>query len=53
MLENLISPDSQRELVSLLVPVKKRLADPALFDKPIERRFNHDYKAKQQCYPKH
>ena len=36
MIENLISSDSQRELVSLLVPVKKRLADPALFDKPIE-----------------
>jgi len=36
MLENLISSDDQRELVSLLVPVKKRLADPALFDKPIE-----------------
>ena len=34
MLENLISPDDRRELVSLLVPVKKRLADPALFDKP-------------------
>lgn len=36
MLENLISPDDQRELVSLFVPVKKRLADPALFDKPQE-----------------
>jgi len=36
MLENLISSDNQRELVSLLVPVKKRLADPALFDKPVE-----------------
>ena len=36
MLENLISPDDQRELVSLLVPVKKRLADPALFNKPAE-----------------
>ena len=36
MLENLISPDDQRELVSLLLPVKKRLADPALFDQPIE-----------------
>jgi len=36
MLENLISFDDQRELVSLLVPVKKRLADPILFDKPIE-----------------
>ena len=36
MLENLISSDDQRELVSLLVPVKKRLADPALFDNPFE-----------------
>ena len=36
MLENLISPDDQRELVSLLVPVKKRLADYTLFDKPVE-----------------
>ena len=34
MLENLISPDDQRELVALLVPVKKRLADPALYDQP-------------------
>lgn len=36
MLENLISPDEKRELVSLLVPVKKRLANPALFDNPEE-----------------
>ena len=36
MLENLISPDDQRELVSLLVPVKKRIADYTLFDKPVE-----------------
>ena len=36
MLEELISPDDQRELVSLLVPIKKRLADPALFDRPVE-----------------
>jgi len=36
MLENLISPDDQRELVALLVPVKKRLADPKLFDPPEE-----------------
>ncbi|NJD04228.1 MAG: MerR family transcriptional regulator [Ruminiclostridium sp.] len=36
MLENLISPDDQRELVLLLVPVKKRLADPALFERPKE-----------------
>jgi DNA-binding transcriptional MerR regulator len=34
MLENLISPDEKRELVALFVPVKKRLADPALFDPP-------------------
>ena len=33
MLENLISPDDKRELVSLLVPVKKRMADPELFEK--------------------
>ena len=36
MLENLISPDNQRELVSLLVPVKKRMADSALYDDPRE-----------------
>ena len=36
MLENLLSPDEKRELVSLLIPVKKRLADPALFDSPDE-----------------
>lgn len=36
MLENLISPDDQRELVLLLVPVKKRLADPGLFAQPKE-----------------
>ncbi len=36
MLENLISPDEKRELVSLLVPVKKRLADAALFGRPDE-----------------
>lgn len=36
MLENLISPDERRDLVSLLVPVKPRLADPALFDQPKE-----------------
>ena len=34
LLENLISPDNQRELVALYVPVKKRTADPALFEKP-------------------
>ena len=36
MIETLVSADNRRELVSLLVPVKKRLADPALFDKPYE-----------------
>lgn len=36
LLENLISPDEKRELVSLLAPVKKRLPDPALFDAPEE-----------------
>jgi DNA-binding transcriptional MerR regulator len=36
LLENLISPDDQRELVSLFVPVKKRTADPALFEEPLE-----------------
>ena len=36
ILENLISPDEKRELVALFVPVKKRLADPALFDPPEE-----------------
>ena len=39
MLENLISPDEKRELVMLLIPVKKRLADPALFDKHEEAAF--------------
>lgn len=36
LLEDLISPDSRRELVSLLVPVKKRLPDPRLFKAPEE-----------------
>jgi DNA-binding transcriptional MerR regulator len=36
MLETLLSPDEKRELVSLLVPVKKRLADPSLFNEPEE-----------------
>lgn len=36
MLENLISPDGKRELVSLLVPVKKRLADPSFYGRPEE-----------------
>lgn len=36
MLENLISPDEKRTLAMLYVPVKKRLADPALFMQPQE-----------------
>jgi DNA-binding transcriptional MerR regulator len=36
MIENLISPDGRRQLVAMYVPVKERLADPALFDKPQE-----------------
>ena len=36
MLENLISPDDKRELAALLVPVKKRMADHTLFNKPVE-----------------
>jgi DNA-binding transcriptional MerR regulator len=36
LIENLISPDDKRELVSMLVPVKKRIANPALFDAPAE-----------------
>jgi DNA-binding transcriptional MerR regulator len=36
MLESLISPDEKRELVALLLPVKKRMADPTLFDTPDE-----------------
>ena len=36
LVENLISPDGQRVLISIMVPVKKRLADPALFHKPEE-----------------
>lgn len=36
MLKNLISPDDNRELICLFVPVKKRLPDPALFDLPEE-----------------
>ena len=36
LLEDLISPDSRRELVSLLIPVKKRLPDPKLFKAPEE-----------------
>ncbi|MCL2665186.1 MAG: MerR family transcriptional regulator [Defluviitaleaceae bacterium] len=36
MLENLISRDGRRELASLLVPVKKRMADASIFSKPIE-----------------
>ncbi len=34
LLEDLISPDEKRELAALFVPVKKRLADPALFGPP-------------------
>nr|WP_289768653.1 MerR family transcriptional regulator [uncultured Acetatifactor sp.] len=36
LIENLISPDESRELVSILVPVKQRLANPAYFEKPVE-----------------
>ncbi len=36
LLENLISPDEKRELVMMLVPVKKRTANPELFDPPEE-----------------
>ena len=36
LLENLISPDDKRELVAMLIPVKKRLPNPVLFDKPKE-----------------
>jgi len=36
MIENIISPDDQRKLVSLLVPVKKRTANFALFEKSVE-----------------
>ncbi|MCL2545820.1 MAG: MerR family transcriptional regulator [Oscillospiraceae bacterium] len=36
MLENLLSPDDKRELVSLLVPVKKRVPNPVIYDKPQE-----------------
>lgn len=36
MLENLISPDDKRSLVTMLVPVKKRFPNPALFDLPEE-----------------
>ncbi|MCI9435825.1 MAG: MerR family transcriptional regulator [Lachnospiraceae bacterium] len=36
LLENLISPDEARELVSLLVPIKQRLANPDYFEKPVE-----------------
>lgn len=36
MLESLLSPDERRELVSLLVPVKKRLAAPDYFGQPEE-----------------
>ncbi len=36
LLENLLSPDDKRELVSMLVPVKKRAANPALYGAPRE-----------------
>lgn len=36
LIENLISPDERRELVSLLAPVKQRMANPAYFGKPVE-----------------
>lgn len=36
LLENLISPDEKRELVCLYVPVKKRVADPALYERATE-----------------
>lgn len=36
LIENLVSPDDRRELVCLFVPVKKRIADPALFGKAKE-----------------
>lgn len=36
LLETLLSPDESRELVTLFIPVKKRLADPSLFRKPRE-----------------
>jgi len=36
MMEDLISPDDKRALVSMLVPVKKRVADPTLYNAPVE-----------------
>ena len=36
LVENLISPDEIRELVCLYVPVKKRVADPALYERAAE-----------------
>lgn len=39
LLENLISPDEKRELVCLFVPVKKRIADPLLFNRATELEF--------------
>ncbi len=36
LLENLISPDERRELVCLYVPVKKRVANPALYERAAE-----------------
>lgn len=37
LLESLISPDVKRELVALLIPVKKRTADSSLFSLPEEQ----------------
>lgn len=36
MTENLISPDERRQLVTLYVPVKKRIPDVTLYPKPVE-----------------
>ncbi|MDR1117188.1 MAG: MerR family transcriptional regulator [Oscillospiraceae bacterium] len=36
LIENLISPDDKRELVSMFVPIKKRMPDVSLFDPPQE-----------------
>ncbi|MCL2603753.1 MAG: MerR family transcriptional regulator [Defluviitaleaceae bacterium] len=36
LIENLLSPDEQRSLLSLFVPIKKRLPNPSLYGKPDE-----------------
>lgn len=36
MTENLISPDERRQLVTMYIPVKKRLPDVTLYPKPVE-----------------